>query len=191
MHVVAYHKSGMCVRFLPWRTGSFAIKGRNSSTLASSDILKQSKVYSRGGRGGASVCLSVGVCVCVDARGGSWHSLTRKWGRSIWNFSRELYLIHYGEAEACLSAIRILAEEMPSKLGSWQSPTFASKNIHITTMCVNQKRVRRTNLSIMWTSATAAPFALTDSTLCMREDAHMAVLQCTINRGDKQRNVWF
>ncbi len=70
----------------------------------------------QGWAGGASVCLN--ECLCVrgdaDARGGSWHSLTKKWGWSICNFSRKLYLIHYGEAEACLSGIRLLTEEMPN-----------------------------------------------------------------------------
>ncbi len=57
----------MCARFLPWHTGSIAIKGRNSSTLASSDILKQSKIYSRGGRG-ARLFAWTSVCVCVGMR---------------------------------------------------------------------------------------------------------------------------
>lgn len=65
--------------------------------------------------GGGRVCLPERGCLCV--RGCERGFLTfanRKWGQPIWNFSCELYLIHYGEAEACLSMIRLLAEEMPN-----------------------------------------------------------------------------
>ncbi len=110
----AYQKSGMCARLLPWRTGSITIKGRNSSTLASSNILKQSKVYSRGGRGARLFAWEwVFVCACGCERGFLTFA-NRKWEWSVCNFSCELYLIHYGEAEACLSGIRLLSEEMPN-----------------------------------------------------------------------------
>ncbi len=84
----AYQKSGMCARFLPWHTGSIAIKGRNSSTLASSDILKHRRFTP--GVGGGRVCLPERVFVCTwgmrmregvpDIRS------QKKWGWSIYNF---------------------------------------------------------------------------------------------------------